>query len=808
MRKLQFSSLLLLALAATGIVYYKGISLSSLMADKDAGKATFIPINSKHKPGRLNYASVQPLLESRCASCHAGFDAPCQLQLTSYEGLQRGASKQPLYETRLHAIPPSRLFIDGKSTEDWRKQGFFAVLNEKANFPELNLNNSLMAKLLVLKRNPPLPDNGNALDPDHSDDCPTLAEFADFQHTQPFAGMPYTLPNLNPSEQETLLNWLQDGAKNSLPPVLSEPALAEIGKWEQFLNDTTPAMQLTARYLYEHLFTGHLHIKDQAANEFYRLVRAKTPPGQAIEELDNLHPFTAPAIGQFYYRLRPVTETLADKTHAVYELSDGKMARLKALFLSPATTVAQLPDYATTPYAQPFSSFKDLPVAARYQFLLDDAHYFLSTMLKSPALNSQEGANGFRDQVWIAFWQPRTELNAQTNQFLSANAPFLRLPTASGESGGFAEWFELKSLQQQYLANKATFTETVLLNNQAIDLKQLWDGGGSNDNALLTLFRHNDNASVVKGLQGKTPDTAWVIDYPLFERLYYLLVADFNLYGDSAHHLNTRLTLSLLRSEAENNFLHFLPKAVRPAVHASWYPDLGNRWLGVFSTPDFANQSESAVSYQSQDYPHELLGKLPKIVAPLPIAAANPPALPAPCPQEPCTQASVPEPIVAVPVQPPLPDPQFDGFIVQLNALKGAEITALPEVSFLRITTATPDQDPVYTLIRNRYLSHVGVMFDDDQGWQADKDTLTVLPGLVGSYPNQFFKVASEQLPDFVNQLKQAQTDTAMAQFYNKYGVARNDPQFWASYDGFNQKHRDGRPENGGIFDLSRYGRR
>ena len=35
---------------------------------------------------------VQPVLEKRCVVCHGCFDAPCQLKLTSYEGLVRGAN--------------------------------------------------------------------------------------------------------------------------------------------------------------------------------------------------------------------------------------------------------------------------------------------------------------------------------------------------------------------------------------------------------------------------------------------------------------------------------------------------------------------------------------------------------------------------------------------------------------------------------------------------------------------------------------------------------------------------------------------
>ena len=61
-------------------------------------------------------------------------------------------------------------------------------------------------------------------------------------------------------------------------------------------------------------------------------------------------------------------------------------------------------------------------------------------------------------------------------------------------------------------------------------LSMIWSGDGRNPNAALTVFRHFDSATVVKGLVGDQPKTAWVIGYPLFERIYYLLVAGYDVY--------------------------------------------------------------------------------------------------------------------------------------------------------------------------------------------------------------------------------------------------------------------------------------
>ncbi len=104
-----------------------------------------------------------------------------------------------------------------------------------------------------------------------------------------------------------------------------------------------------------------------------------------------------------------------------------------------------------------------------------------------------------------------------------------------------------------------------------VDLSLIWDGDGRNPNAALTVFRHFDNASVVKGLVGEPPKTAWVLGYPLFERIYYLLVAGYDPYGNLAHQLDSRLYMDFMRMEGESNFLLFLPKAARQPTRDHWY---------------------------------------------------------------------------------------------------------------------------------------------------------------------------------------------------------------------------------------------
>ena len=75
----------------------------------------------------------------------------------------------------------------------------------------------------------------------------------------------------------------------------------------------------------------------------------------------------------------------------------------------------------------------------------------------------------------------------------------------------------------------------------------------------------------MRGFLGAMPKTAWVIDFPIFERIYYNLVAGYDVFGNVTHQAATRLYMDHLRMQSENLFLTFLPADRRQAIRASWY---------------------------------------------------------------------------------------------------------------------------------------------------------------------------------------------------------------------------------------------
>ena len=113
------------------------------------------------------YTRIQSIFDNRCIACHSCYNAPCQLNLQTYSGLTRGATKLNVYQgSRPTSVAPTRLDIDGHSAADWRAKGFFDVVGD--NDPARTLLMQLVAlrarhPLLAARRGPgAVPQDGQA----------------------------------------------------------------------------------------------------------------------------------------------------------------------------------------------------------------------------------------------------------------------------------------------------------------------------------------------------------------------------------------------------------------------------------------------------------------------------------------------------------------------------------------------------------------------------------------------------------------------------------------------------------------------
>jgi hypothetical protein len=171
-------------------------------------------------------------------------------------------------------------------------------------------------------------------------------------------------------------------------------------------------------------------------------------------------------------------------------------------------------------------------------------------------------------------------------------------------------WLEYWQRHESYLAAKRDYLRQRFDDSGDINLDLVWDGERHNPNAALTAFRHFDSASVVERLVGERPQTAWLISYNLFERIHYLLVAGFDVYGNLGHQFNTRLYMDYLRMDGEFNFLMLLPRQECEKKWRHWYRDAHDKVREFIDQQQLSFDQESGINYLSDDPMQELLAML------------------------------------------------------------------------------------------------------------------------------------------------------------------------------------------------------
>lgn len=736
---------------------------------------------------------VKPILDSRCVVCHSCYNSPCQAKFSSYEGVDRGASKIKVYDAaRFSAIDPTRLFIDAKSTEEWRKKGFFSLT--KSLDTNRSTNDSIMIHMLTQKmKNPDIigdyaPETDTLMCPRDKD------EVNKYFDEKPNHGMPYGMPALKQVEYETLASWLHSGAQGpkKKKDTSNKRVRDKIKKWEKFLNRNDAKHSVTARYLYEHLFLAHLNFS-VAPKEFYSLVRSRTPYPQKVDTIASIRPFDDPKVDKFYYRFVKIDSTIVFKTHMVFKLDDKKLKRLKELFIKPKwDEKPHFVNYETKSSANPFVKFRQIPVRSRYQFLLDNAHYTVMTFIRGPVCRGQIALNVIHDHFWVMFQNPDFDLSVKYPEFLNRQAKNLEMPIETVNKSVFKAFSdEYRNKYQKYYMQKQNFYD--ILYKDGLGMEGIWKGNTPQDAPVLTIYRHFDSASVHKGALGKLPRTVWVIDYPQFERIYYSLVAGYDVFGNLSHQSNIRRYMDFLRIEGEANFLAYMPYESRLKMFKEWY--IGDK--DIQKRKEHTIKRKTKVDFKTENYKSEFLENIINhhILKSTKIKLDD---------------INYFNETDIVPNMPKV-------FKTKRDVKNGFRSLAAPSRSFvkrmkdtnvnvilLRIK-APNNENVVISIVINKWHDNVNSLLGENKRLNPKKDTIDFIRGSIGSYPNMFAVVDYKELPDFFDLMQNFDFTQKYIDRINRYLVSRDDKRFWETYDWFQKHFNDSNPIEAGLYDLNRY---
>ena len=784
-----------------------------LIIEKNKIKTRFSrPAVSRYKLEKRNFSEIQhytfkhdiqPILNKKCLACHGCYDAPCQLKMEAGSGLERGASKIKIYDgSRLNNLSPTRLDVDFQHTNNWREHGFYPIIN---GYQDQNNKSTLplMLKMLDLARKNPLPINKTIpkeieLGLTRSNSCPAPDEFKQYAKKNPHGGMPLAMTGLTSNEYKILSTWLNEGAKIVTDPlILNHRQQALVDRWESWLNRKNNRSQLVSRYLYEHLFLAHLYFDDASVQSssktkqiFYKLIRSSTPPGQISLPVKTTRPNDA-VDGAFFYRLQAITNTLVNKTHIVYAFGEQRLNKYQQLFFTPDWTVDKLPGYSEIERGNPFKTFSAIPAKIRYQFLLNDAAFFVRNFIRGPVCRGQVATDVIRDQFWIMFEAPDYERYTNNKIYQNQVNPLLGLPGQNVSLTDFgSQWLHYHGDRNTYIDKRQQEYNNSF--PEGAQYYHIWNGNKKNKNAFQTIFRHHDSASIIQGWHGALPQTSWLLDYPLFERTIYELVVGFNVFGNVSHQAQTRLYFDLIRNEGETNFLRFMPAKARNEIYKNWYKGSG-QIATLIEYHDLDTKTASAIKFNSNKPYSELLKRIMTQYPKLTQARDEINR----CSKH-CKKQKNHTTISKI--------NQALRLLSATSAKKFPGIQWLPDVSFLRINL-DDNHYLVYSLIRNRMHSNVAFMLGESFRLEKSKDTLTIMPTLIGSYPNLLFQVDLKELEKFAYTVSQVNSNDDFEKVISQWGIRRMNPDFWEIFHSFSQYMEQHKPLEAGLYDLNRYAR-
>ena len=758
---------------------------------------------------------ILPVFARRCATCHGCTDSPCQLKLTSYEGISRGSSQTNIFENRLFSVAQSRMqdgrILDPKgrvdfeaSVSEWRAREFYSVTD--------NGRDSIMYQLIGDEAHTLTPEGGlsqayelyeNGL-ADRSFECIGAEAAAKPGLTREILApraMPFGCQQLAGEDYETLAQWLEEGAygpTQKAQTILATPMDPKVvARWEEFFNQKGNKARLATRFIYEHLFFARLHFPD-SPGEYYEIVRSWTPPGVPIEEVvtelinddpktgrppRRVHGGSSGTGTEPFYRLRKYTPLVVQKNHITWPLDDGVMARWQELLFDSDWGPGEIKPltYAST---NPFEYFESMPGMIRYLFLLEHAQGLIDAMVRGDVCTGSTATYAIRDHFWVWFLEPEAD------------------PSALDPKLGQEDWYHLVPGQADTSGREPAYLgafEKRLreLRPEGLSVEDIWNGETTDTNAWLTILRHGKSASVHQGPANGFPETFWVLSFSSFERLYYNLVVNYNPWKAVLDQKETWEYMSLVRAEGEELFLSFLPEMYRESIRDEWTKGFGRFFI---SSDGMESDGRPSMVWITDDedpigeFVWQIREQLTENIAG-PTDRLNLPSEPfEPLPERITNQE------------------ELEQGLATLTGIRAPYARYLPNLAVLRVGG---EAGWVYTLVANRGYEFHNLILFEDLARDPEQDTVSVNRGLMGAYPELFVDVPLHRAHEFLDQIHdvESQSDWQALLTHYKHGkmgqdirfLQRDAPEFWAFLDWLHEWNVRDAPVEAGILDVSEY---
>jgi hypothetical protein len=108
------------------------------------------------------------------------------------------------------------------------------------------------------------------------------------------------------------------------------------------------------------------------------------------------------------------------------------------------------------------------------------------------------------------------------------------------------------------------------------------------------------------------------------------------------------------------------------------------------------------------------------------------------------------------------------------------------------------------TLLNNSAHKNVAEIFFEDRRRLPEEDTMTLVSGVLGAYPNAFWTVEEAQLPELTRRVATLAGEADYSALMDRFGTRRTNPAFWALSDQVHLAMKDRDRVSFGMLDYNR----
>ena len=736
---------------------------------------------------------IQPIISKRCVTCHSCTAGPCQLNLTSWEGLSRGMAQfNSQLDNGLFTGSIRTRLEDHLPISHYRDIGFHPIVKDLGSVEQNKRHSILYRALSHGEKNYSIPLNQEELRSlgkhqkiETDFQCPVTAEEYDqFEVKYPLFGMPFGCPPLEDRELELLKDWAANGGKGptaSAEQFTKTPLLTSMTKgaaddmvrtMESYLNHNSLARQAVNRYVFEHMWFANIHFESNPG-EFYRIVRSRTKFPKPIDLIVTEFVTDAPPsdVTRVYYRLEKLARVIELKKHKLWRVNRETLAELDSMFFSKDWQLSSLPDYPLNP----FEWFQHIPIEGRAHFVRRYQKHMYQAVGRGAICHGTDASYVGPDYAWYMIMDPKYD------------------PSVIDPKLGMDSWDDFythpRELDKQFIPKSFTgkfqrffiaFNKTLnKYHPNGIGLDAIWSGDfyyGLRHRTTLEFFSAKENP-----VPGYTRHKM-LNSYASTEQFYYRESPHFRWWGSAGHKAEGFFSAAYVRSMGEDMWTALHSDANARKIEQSWFNTVQGRIFYRWKNHSKKTKGLYPKNKTYKDLSKDYLAR----VRPLDLSVDRLNNWPLGLEKKITSEIKTIE--------------QWEAGIRAVTGRKASFVQFLPNVVHMRV-----GGDKLYSLFVQRSHKNDKMGGLELRSRTPKNDVLRASDSVIGPLPHLFIDLALEDASSFLTEMQAIEKLDDWVAFSNKYKIERNDPKFWEFFDWIHQWMSKNMKEEAGILDIRDY---